>query len=74
MKRSLMTATAVCALAFGVAACASYGMDGETAAPAATDAAGPAAATAVEEYPVTAEGAAAFVAAAETQLAALGEE
>lgn len=68
MKRSLMTATAVCALAFGVAACAMHstaatGADGVTAAaPAAT------------QYPATAEGAAAFVADAETKLAALSEE
>ncbi|RZJ95658.1 MAG: peptidase M2 family protein, partial [Brevundimonas sp.] len=72
MKRTLMTATAVCALAFGVAACAGLGQTADGAAPAATDAAAPAAAT--SDYPVTTEGAAAFVASAETQLAALSEE
>jgi hypothetical protein len=71
-----MTATAVCALAFGLAACA-VGMSEEDRArqddPAArsvgrTDAGHRTA------YPVTAEGAAAFVADAETRLAALSEE
>jgi len=84
MKRSLMTATAVCALAFGVAACASFGGDDDASAradaaaaeavAAANEAAAAAPASATQQYPVTAEGAAAFVAAAETQLAALSEE
>ncbi len=72
MKRTLMTATAVCALAFGVAACAGLSHADSAAAPAATDAAAPASAT--QTWPVTTEGAAAFVAAAETRLAALSEE
>jgi len=72
MKRTLMTATAVCALALGLAACAGLGHADSVAAPAATDAAAPAAAT--QTWPVTTEGAAAFVAAAETRLAALSEE
>jgi peptidyl-dipeptidase A len=81
MKRSLMTATALCALAFGVAACASIGRDDEAwaaadaAAVEATEAANEAAAAAAtQDYPVTAQGAAAFVAEAETRLAALSEE
>lgn len=79
MKRSLMTATAVCALAFGVAACASLGRDDAAwaqanVAAAEAVAAADEAAAATPQYPVTAEGAAAFVAAAETRLAALSEE
>lgn len=64
MKRTLMTATAVCALALGLAACAGLGHADSVAAPAA----------ATQTWPVTTEGAAAFVAAAETRLAALSEE
>ena len=65
MKRTLMTAAAVCALT-AVAACAST--DSATPAamasvPAATD----------TGFPATAEGATAFVADAETRLAALSE-
>ncbi|MDP1911890.1 M2 family metallopeptidase [Brevundimonas sp.] len=67
MKRSLMTAAAACALTL-VAGCASLGMNGsgETAevAPVPVPAAPPA----------TAEAAVAFVADAETRLAALSEE
>ncbi|RZJ43208.1 MAG: peptidase M2 family protein, partial [Brevundimonas sp.] len=72
MKRSLMTATALCALAFGVAACASMARDAHAGNGVETPQATPVAAT--EAYPVTADGAAAFVAAAETRLAALSEE
>ncbi len=73
MKRSLMTASAVCALAFGLAACAGMGMaEGATAAPAADAAGQPADARA--RFPATAEGAAAFVSDAETRLADLSEE
>ncbi len=68
MKRTLMTAAAACALTLGMAGCASYGMD-ETGAPPA--AAVPAEAAAA---PATAEAAVAFVADAETRLAALSEE
>ncbi|HEX8661833.1 MAG TPA: M2 family metallopeptidase [Brevundimonas sp.] len=67
MKRTLMTATAVCALALGSAACAGLGMNpGEAAeiVPAPTSA----------RPPATAESAIAFVADAETRLAALSEE
>lgn len=84
MKRSLMTATALCALAFGVAACASYDApwtqaEAESAAAMADAAAADATAAARQAdptpvYPVTAQGAAAFVAEAETRLAALSEE
>ncbi|MFC7377232.1 M2 family metallopeptidase [Brevundimonas sp. GCM10030266] len=73
MKRSLMTATALCALALGVAACATYGRSeaqAATAAPVQTAAQTPAA----PQYPITAEGAAAFIADAETRMTALGEE
>jgi len=78
MKRSLMTATALCALAFGVAACASTAdrsTANDVAQSAALDAQAAAAPTAAtQQYPVTADGAAAFVAAAETRLATLSEE
>jgi peptidyl-dipeptidase A len=80
MKRSLMTATAVCALAFGLAACASLGMSEEdrVARQVAIEAAAVSRPNTTPDtaqtYPVTTEGAAAFVAAAETRLAALGEE
>ena len=67
MKRTLMTAAAACALSL-VAGCASLGMTGagETAeaVPAPVSA----------RPPATAESAAAFVATAETRLAALSEE
>ncbi len=69
MKRSLMTATAVCALAFGLSACAGLDMGRSPAdAPAAPSAA------AQTDFAATAEGATAFVASAETRLAALSEE
>jgi peptidyl-dipeptidase A len=69
MKRSLMTATAVCALAFGLSACAGLDMGRSPAdAPAAPSAA------AQTDFAATAEGATAFVANAETRLAALSEE
>jgi len=66
MKRTLMTAAAVCALT-AAGACAS------TANPATAQADAPAV-TAGAAQPATAEGAAAFVADAETRLAALSEE
>lgn len=72
MKRSLMTASAVCALAFGLAACASMGVNTE-AGRAAVEAADQAALTSTQ-LPVTAEGAATFVAEAERRLADLSEE
>lgn len=73
MKRSLMTASAVCALAFGLAACAGMGMaEGATGAPAADSASQPA--DARTRFPATSQGAAAFVSDAETRLAALSEE
>lgn len=68
MKRTLMTAAAVCALAAGLAACASTA----TATAMAADLPAPAAAT--DAFPADAAGAAAFVADAETRLAALSEE
>lgn len=68
MKRQLMTAAAVCALGLGLAACATMGMDRADAAPAATTS------QASTEFPVTAQGAAAFVADAEKRLADLSEE
>ncbi|GAA0616674.1 M2 family metallopeptidase [Brevundimonas kwangchunensis] len=71
MKRSLMTASAVCALAFGLAACASMSKEGEVA-PAAASAGQPA--DAQTRFPATAAGAAAFVSDAETRLADLSEE
>ena len=70
MKRTLMTAAAVCALGLA-AGCASYGMD--EAAPVPAPAADGAAAAA-DARPVTAEGAIAFVADAEKRLADLSEE
>ena len=70
MKRHLMTATAVCALGLGLAACATLGMDQADAAPAAASPA-PQAST---EFPVSARGAADFVADAEKRLADLSEE
>jgi Oligoendopeptidase F len=70
MKRHLMTATAVCALGLGLAACATLGMDQADAAPAAASPA-PQAST---EFPVSAQGAADFVADAEKRLADLSEE
>ena len=72
MKRQLMTAAAVCALGLGLAACAGMGMDGPAAASAAPEPSAPQ--TAAAEFPVTAEGATAFVADAEQRLAALSEE
>jgi peptidyl-dipeptidase A len=62
MKRTLMTAAAVCALGLGLTGFAS------------ADAAPPQGAPAQAATPATAEGAAAFVADAETRLAALSEE
>ncbi|MBA3050644.1 MAG: M2 family metallopeptidase [Alphaproteobacteria bacterium] len=75
MKRTLMTAAAACALTFGMAGCASLGMAGEATAPASVDEAAVAAAGAVDAaaVPTTAD-ATAFVADAETRLAALSEE
>ncbi|NJC40302.1 peptidyl-dipeptidase A [Brevundimonas alba] len=67
MKRTLMTAAALCALSLA-AGCASLGMDNDAAATPAADAAMPAAA------PATAEAASAFVADAEKRLADLSEE
>jgi peptidyl-dipeptidase A len=75
MKRTLMTATAVCALALGLTACATLGMsDDERAADATAVTAGGGEPAAPASQPATAEGAAAFVADAETRLAALSEE
>ncbi len=70
MKRTLMTAAAACALGLA-AGCASYGMGGSDAAQSAP-LADQAAASALQ--PVTAEGAIAFVAGAESRLADLSEE
>jgi peptidyl-dipeptidase A len=64
MKRTLMTAAAACALTFGMAGCASLGMDGGA----------PASAEAAPDPAATAAAAAAFVAEAEGRLAALSEE
>lgn len=75
MKRTLMTAAAACALTFGMAGCASLGMAGEATAPASVDEAAVAATRAVDAAAVpTAADATAFVADAETRLAALSEE
>ncbi|GAA0650798.1 M2 family metallopeptidase [Brevundimonas lenta] len=68
MKRSLMTAAAVCALGLGLAACAGMAMNSEA------QAAAPEQAAAAPAFPATAEGATAFVADAEARLAALNEE
>ena len=65
MKRTLLTAVAVCSLAF-VAGCVSTTSTAD-AAPA------PAQTVATETFPATPEGAAAFIADAETKLAELGE-
>ena len=74
MKRTLMTAAAVCALTLA-AGCASLGMDGSAAADAAADQqAGELEAAADAAAPASAEAATAFVADAETRLAALSEE
>ncbi|TAJ58357.1 M2 family metallopeptidase [Brevundimonas sp.] len=75
MKRTLMTAAAACALTFGMAGCASLGMADEATAPASVDEAAVAATRAVDAaaVPTTAD-ATAFVADAETRLAALSEE
>ncbi|HEY0599169.1 M2 family metallopeptidase [Brevundimonas sp.] len=73
MKRTLMTAAAACALTLGMAGCASYGMDGSAADAAAEQQAGELEAAAAGA-PATPEAAIAFVADAETRLAALSEE
>lgn len=78
MKRTLMTAAAACALTFGMAGCASLGMADEATAPASVDEAAVAAVAAAgavdaAAVPTTAD-ATAFVADAETRLAALSEE
>ena len=69
MKRSLMSTAAVCALAL-IAGCATA--DAATPAQAQTAETAPAAAD-QSRYPVTAEGATAFVADAERQLAEINE-
>jgi len=74
MKRQLMTAAAVCALGLGLAACAGMGMANANAAPTTETAATTGQAAAAQDFPATAEGAAAFVASAEERLAALSEE
>lgn len=82
MKRTLMTATAVCALALGLAACASSGADYAPTDDATADAVGAIASEAYAaqpgnqptEFSATAEGAIAFVADAEKRLADLSEE
>ena len=66
MKRSLMTAAAACALTLGLAGCAGLGMSADPMDAAAMD---PAAAAVP-----TSRDATAFVADAETRLAALSEE
>ncbi|KQW82599.1 M2 family metallopeptidase [Brevundimonas sp. Root1279] len=65
MKRSLMAASAACALTFGLAACASMADPVDPAAPAAP---------AAQAAPPTAQDASTFVADAEKRLADLGEE
>ena len=76
MKRTLMTAAAACALTLGLAGCASLGMTDEATVPAsADDDVAAAAADAMEAAALpTAADATAFVATAETRLAALSEE
>ncbi|HST91597.1 MAG TPA: M2 family metallopeptidase, partial [Brevundimonas sp.] len=83
MKRTLMTAAALGALSLGMAACASDGASdaqmrmAEDVVASANAAAGEASAQgagAQPGFPATADGAAAFVADAETRLAALSEE
>ncbi|MDZ4319773.1 MAG: M2 family metallopeptidase [Phenylobacterium sp.] len=69
MKRTLMTAAAVGALGFGLTACAALGMNEAQAAGGATAASRP-----TDSRPATAAEAVAFVADAETRLAALSEE
>ena len=71
MKRTLMTAAAVGALGLGLTACAALGMNPAEASEAPAVAPAAQAATA---GPATAADAAAFVADAETRLAALSEE
>ena len=71
MKRTLMTAAAVGALGLGITACAALGMNPAEASEAPAVAPAAQAATA---GPATAADAAAFVADAETRLAALSEE
>ena len=75
MKRTLMTAAAVCALAVGTAGCAGMAMTDDTMSEGAMDQAVAEARAAVDEAAVpTAADATAFVAGAETRLAALSEE
>ncbi|MBA4804476.1 MAG: M2 family metallopeptidase [Brevundimonas sp.] len=74
MKRQLMTAAAVCALGLGLAACAGMAMANANAAPTTETAPATGQAAAAQDFPATAEGAAAFVASAEERLAALSEE
>ena len=71
MKRTLMTAAAIGALGLGLTACAALGMNPAEASEAPAVAPAAQAATA---GPATAADAAAFVADAETRLAALSEE
>jgi peptidyl-dipeptidase A len=73
MKRTLMTAAAACALTFGMAGCASLGMTDEATAPTSVDDAAVAGGMDAAAVP-TAVDATAFVADAETRLAALSEE
>ena len=75
MKRTLMTAAAACALTLGLAGCASLGMTDEAMAPASVDDAATAMGHAVDAVAApNAADASAFVAVAETRLAALSEE
>ena len=77
MKRSLMTAAAACALTLGMAGCASYGMaagEPTAAQEAELDAAADRIEAQAAAAPATAAAAIAFVAEAETRLAALSEE
>ena len=76
MKRTLMTAAATCAFTLGLVGCASLGMTDEAMDTASVDEDAVAAAVrAVEAAAVpTAADAIAFVADAETRLAALSEE
>ena len=77
MKRTLMTAAAACALTLGLAGCASLGMTDEAMDTASVDEGAVAAAVRAMEAAAavpTAADAIAFVATAETRLAALSEE
>lgn len=74
MKRSLMTATAVCALAFGVAACMAPGYFDQPETPSGRLQARPLTSGEIVNAAPTAAEAVNFVADAERELAALSEE